>query len=67
MCAQKRERAVNSAINRLLRTKLPRGSAQKQVKALTDLINDARARLIIVGQEHQLLCRRLAKLLTDPV
>ena len=51
---QKKEKAVNCAINRLLRTKLTRGSAHKKVKALTDTIKDARAQLMAVGLEQRL-------------
>ena len=52
--AQKTDKAMNCAINTLLRTKLPRGSAHKKVKTLTDVINKARTLLMAVGQEHRL-------------
>ena len=58
MCAQKTERVVKCAIIKLLGNKLLMGSTHKKFKALTNAINDARAKLIAVGQEPWIFSSR---------
>ena len=51
--AQSAERAANDTINKLLKARLPHGSAHKKVSAPIDVMTDARARLrTVVHEEH---------------
>ena len=59
LCAQTKEHAVEIAVVRLLRIKMPQGSAHRKVKALIDAVNQARSRLKEVRAEHGLFSKRV--------
>ena len=59
LCARDIENAVERAINKRMKLKTLRGSAHSKVKALIGAINNARASLKAVGEEHQLFRNRV--------